>query len=218
MAYTTVLFDLDGTLLDTIGMIVESLEHALRAHLDWAPGYTELVAGVGTPLLDQFRGHVRTARDSVCEDLVGTLKETYVRHNLQIHDDRVGAYPGARETLDGLRDAGVRLGIVTSKPHGTARRGLRVCGLEEHFEVVIGSDDVARHKPDPTPVFAALEKLGTRAADTIFIGDSPHDVRAGNAAGVRTGAALWGPFEHAALLPAGPSHWLDRPTDVLALV
>ncbi len=218
MRYATVLFDLDGTLLDTIGMIVESLEHALNEHLGWVPSHPELVAGVGTPLLDQLRGHVARVRDEVCEDLVSTLKTTYVSHNLSIHDDRVSAYPGAGATLDGLRAAGARLGIVTSKPNATARRGLRLCGLESYFEVVVGSDDVVRHKPDPMPVFAALEQLGAPASSAVFIGDSPHDVRAGNVAGVRTGAALWGPFPRESLTPAAPSYWLDAPTDVLDLL
>lgn len=218
MRYPTVLFDLDGTLLDTIGMIIESLEHTLMEHMGWAPAHPELVAGVGTPLTDQLRTHAGRIHDEVSEDFVVTLKDTYVRHNLSIHDERVAAYPGAGATLDGLRAAGARLGIVTSKPNGTARRGLRLCGLESYFEVVIGSDDVLRHKPDPTPVFAALERLGAPPSSAVFIGDSPHDVLAGNAAGVRTGAALWGPFPRASLTPADPSYWLDAPTDVLALL
>ena len=218
MAYRTVLFDLDGTLLDTIGMIVESLAHALGTHLDYRPGRTELIAGVGTPLLDQLRTHVGRVRDTVCEDLVATLKDAYVDHNLSIHDARVSAYAGAMESLHALKDAGARLGIVTSKPNGTARRGLRVCGMEHFFEVVVGSDDVARHKPDPTPVLHALDQLGLPAEGTVFIGDSPHDVLAGNRAGVSSAAALWGPFEHAALASAEPRYWLNQPGDVVDLV
>ncbi len=217
--YRTVLFDLDGTLLDTAAMIITSLRHALALHLDYDPGDALLLAGIGTTLHDQLREHAIRARSrSVDEALVRGLAETYIEHNHGIHDALVGAFPGVVEVLDHLRGAGVRLGIVTSKGKAIAERGLDLCGLRAHFEVVITAEDVERHKPHPEPVHTALRALGVSAAHALFVGDSPHDVNAGNAAGVATGAALWGPFPRDVLRPSGPTHWLDRVGDVLKLL
>lgn len=216
--YATMLFDLDGTLLDTIGLIKESMRYALERHLGYSPDEAALVAGVGTPLMEQVRAHVRAAGarpDEIDDVIVERVARTYVEHNLTHHDDHVAPYPGVVETLEALRAAGVRLGIVTSKPQATARRGLRVCGIEGEFEVVIGCDDVRRPKPDAEPVRRALADLGAGVEGALFVGDSPHDMAAGRAARVHTGAALWGPFEREALRPTDPSHWLDR-VDLLA--
>jgi pyrophosphatase PpaX len=89
--------------------------------------------------------------------------------------------------------------------------------MEEMFSVVVGMEDVERHKPDPAPVLLALERLGADAEETIFIGDSPHDLAAGRAAGVATGAALWGPISRAVLEPLEPDFWLSQPDDIVSL-
>ena len=85
------------------------------------------------------------------------------------------------------------------------------------MEVVIGADDVERHKPDPTPVLHALERLAVPPERAVYVGDSPHDIHAGRAARVKTAAALWGPFDRADLEPAGPDQWLERPVDMASL-
>jgi pyrophosphatase PpaX len=217
--YGTVLFDLDGTLLDTIGLIKASMRHALRTHLGWEPDDAALVRGVGTPLIEQVRHHGRVAAGRALDEvLVSRIAQTYIDHNLAGHDATVAPYPGVADTLARLQARGVRLGIVTSKPNATARRGLRVCGLEGCFDLVVGMDDVARHKPDPEPVRFALDRLGVPAADALFVGDSPHDMLAGRAAGVHTGAAMWGPFSRADLDPTTPVHYLDHITAIEPLV
>ena len=98
--------------------------------------------------------------------------------------------------LDALTHAGLELGIVTSKPHQVARRGLRITGLEEYFQFVIGFDDVVHPKPHPEPVNMALRLSGRGRDEAVFIGDSPHDLIAGRAAEVRTAAALTGDRLH----------------------
>ena len=216
--YHTVLFDLDGTLIDSIPIIVESLAHALNHHLGWSPPPEILVLGVGTPLMEQLRMHAAKVTERQDLAFIEEIRDTYIAHNLAGHDASVKAYPEVASTLAALQGRGVRLGIVTSKPHGTARRGLRLCEIEDPFEVVVGSDDVTRHKPDPEPVHAALSALGVAAEGTLFVGDSPHDITSGCTAGVHTGAAAWGPFDHDILRAAHPTRWLASPKDVLALV
>lgn len=212
--YPVVLFDLDGTLLDTIPMILDSFRHVLKVRFDAELSDAELIDGIGTPLITQcealqqrFLGHVDPA---LTEDLV----QTYLTHNHAIHDERVQAFPQVPEMLDRLAARGARMGIVTSKGHAIAQRGLQLCGLDHHFEVLIGRDDVQKHKPLPDPIWAALEAMGEPAGRALYVGDSHYDLYAGRAAGTATAAALWGPFPRTRLEPAEPNHWLESPAEL----
>ena len=119
--------------------------------------------------------------------------------------------------MTGLRERGVTLGVVTSKLRAGCERGLKLTGLMEHFPLLVTADDVKRPKPDPEPVELALERAGATRANTIFIGDSPHDMAAGRAAGVATAAVLWGPFSVDALNASSPTFLLERPEEILSL-
>lgn len=208
---TTVLFDLDGTLIDSIELILRSFRHTLSVHDKPALSDAEWLRGVGTPLRAQLAA---IASD---EDEIDAMIATYRAWNLEHHDGLVHPYPGAVAAVSSLRGRGIRTGVVTSKLGEAARRGLAVCGFGDSMEVVIGADDVERHKPDPTPVLHALERLAVPPERALFVGDSPHDIHAGRAARVKTAAALWGPFDRADLEPAGPDLWLERPVDMASL-
>jgi len=205
--YSTVFFDLDGTLLDSIPGIVASLRYSLQKGLGWAPTDKDLVAGIGTTLDDQLLHHGlthlgRRLTDSELEQ----FRTTYIDHNLSTHDATIKSYPGVSHALARLSDAGIYQGIVTSKPQSTARRGLRVCGLEQHFEFVVGYDDVIHPKPHPEPIIKALKLANVGADEAVFVGDSPHDILAGRRAGVATVAAQWGPFDETQLNQAEPTY------------
>ncbi len=207
-----VLFDLDGTLIDSIGLIVASMEYSFEGR-EHRPDRTEWVAAIGTPLDGMLR---RWARD---EADVEFLRARYREHQLIHHDAMTRAYPGAVETVRALHASGHPLAIVTSKLEVGARRSLRFLGIEECFTAVVGLDATARHKPDPEPVRHALERLGgLEPQQALFVGDSVHDMRSGNAAGVSTAAALWGPSTREELETAGPGHWLHSLDDVRTLV
>jgi pyrophosphatase PpaX len=117
-----------------------------------------------------------------------------------------------------IRAAGYRTGLVTSKNRPGALRGLRLVGLEDAMEVIIGPDDVKNPKPHPEPILTALKVLGEPAACALYVGDSVHDMESGRAAGVRTAAVLWGPFGREDLAATRPDHWLERPGDLLELL
>jgi pyrophosphatase PpaX len=142
---------------------------------------------------------------------------TYRQHNRTHHDRLVTPYPGVHEVIAVLADRGARLAIVTSKNRAAAEHGLRHCALGRFFSVLVTSDDVTEHKPQPAPVIEAVARLDTSVEETVFIGDAPVDCLAGRAAGVTTAAALWGPFSRAALEPHDPDHWLAKPADILQL-
>jgi pyrophosphatase PpaX len=210
--YRTVLFDLDGTLIDSIALILSSYRHTLVVHRGSTPSDDVWLAGLGTPLRAQFRSF------SDDDDEIAAMVATYRAHNLANHDAMVRPYPGVTRAVTAMHACGARLGIVTSKTREGAVRGLAHCGLDGLFDVVVGADDVERHKPDPEPVRRALELLGAPADGTVFVGDSPHDLAAGRAAGVATAAVGWGPFPRAALEPHAPDHWIDEPAALGPLV
>jgi pyrophosphatase PpaX len=177
------LFDFDGTLADSVELIMASFRHATAEVLGTVPDDDVLRAGIGRPLIDQMR--------ALDPDRAQELFDVYVEHNVAWHDRLLRPYPGVDALLARLRADGRRLGVVTSKRRPTAELGLRLLGLDG-FETVIGWEDTDAHKPGPEPVLCALERMGAAPQDAIFVGDSAWDVRAGRAAGVATAAVLWG--------------------------
>ena len=208
----TLLFDLDGTLIDSVELLLASMRHAFITVGLPVPPEDEWVAGIGTPLVTQLRQFAE--RDAQVPELVSHYRAYQREH----HDELTRPFPGVVDTLRALRDAGHPTAIVTSKAEDIAHRSVAHVGLASFIDTVVGVESCTRHKPDPEPVHVALERLGARPADAIFLGDSPHDVASGNAAGVDTVAALWGPFPRPVLEAARPRHWLGRFDELPALV
>jgi pyrophosphatase PpaX len=208
---STFLFDLDGTLIDSIDLILRSYRHPMQVHRGATPPDDIWMRGLGTPLWVQFRDWT----DDDAE--IAAMVATYRAYNLEHHDALVKPYEGIVEQVRGLKSVGKRLGLVTSKMRGGAIRGLKVAGLEHAFDVIVGADEVTHPKPHPEPVLKALDLLGVPAAGTVFIGDSRHDIECGQSAGVKTAAALWGPFDRAHLEDLRPDFWLENPRDLRQL-
>ncbi|APR75447.1 Inorganic pyrophospatase PpaX [Minicystis rosea] len=209
--YTTVLFDLDGTLIDSIGLIVESFHHTF-AHFGRPPrSDAAWIETIGTPLRTAFAPHARDEAE------LDAMIDVYREYNIANHDARVRAYPGVPATVRGLMARGIKMGIVTSKNRTGTRRGLRAAGLEDAIETLVCAEDVTHAKPHREPVDRAIALLGADRAATLFVGDSVHDMHAGRSAEVKTGAAMWGPFERRQLEEAHPDHWLSAPEQVLRL-
>ena len=198
-----ILFDLDGTLVDTIQLLLESMRHAFEGR-DRAPTTAEWTAGIGTPLATQFRSFADDEAD------VQRLTERYRAYQRLHHDRLTKAFDGALLTIRELHRLGYPLGIVTSKANDIANRTLQHVDLAAYFGVVVGVESTLRHKPDPEPVQFALAHLHSASEGALFVGDSPHDIAAGNAAGVITVAALWGAFAPEVLRAARPHHELER--------
>lgn len=207
--FDPVVFDLDGTVVDTVDLIVESFRYATRTVLGVVLPDEVITAGVGQPLLVQME---RLSAEHARE-----LYDVYREYNHRRHDELIRGYEGIDDVLQSLREAGRRLGIVTSKSADTTAMAFRAVGLEEHFDAVVTASDTDSHKPSPVPLRLCLELLGSPADGAIYVGDSPVDIEAGAAAGMATAAVAWGVFGREALLAARPDYWLDTPGELLAL-
>jgi pyrophosphatase PpaX len=203
-----VLFDLDGTLIDSVRLILDSYHHTMRAHGLAARTDDDWLTGLGTPLSVQFADWGNDP------ETLQALIATYRDYNLEHHDRMVTVYPGVVEAVQAIRAAGVRTGLVTSKNRKGALRGLGLAGLESMMDVLVCADEVTNPKPHPEPVEKAVKMLGGILRETIYVGDSIHDMQSGRAAGVLTAAALWGPFGRSHLDRATPDFWLDAPSDL----
>lgn len=185
MRYPVVLFDLDGTLIDSGSIIAASMRHATITVLGREIPDEQLMAAVGGPgLIAQMR--------SLDESRVDELVEAYRLHNEPLHAE-LEPFAGIEDALGTLRREGRRLGIVTAKRHATIRLALEVMPqLEASFDVIVGSDDTERHKPHPDPILAALRQLEATPRQAAYVGDSPFDIQAARAAGVASVAVAWG--------------------------
>lgn len=210
------LWDLDGTLADTIPLIVAAYRHTMEVHHGSVPPDDRWLEHVGRPLRETLRDFTADA------DEAEALRQTYVGFQEREHDRMVRPYPGVVELVDELRRRRRTQALVTSKARDMALRTLGVCGLGDAFPVAVTADEVTRGKPDPEPVQLALRDLAkakregdvaaaegmddTRLRRVAFIGDSPHDVAAGRAAGVTTVAVTWGAFPEDRLRASGAHH------------
>lgn len=206
-----VLFDLDGTLVDSVPLILAAVRHAFAGY-GTCPTDAEWIAGIGTPLRAQLAALVRSPED------LEPIFERYRAYWLEHHDRETRCFPGAREVVERLAAAGHPLGVVTAKIEQGALRTLRHTGLLPLVQAVVAADSCAHAKPHPEPVHLALSRLGAVPERALLVGDSPHDVAAGRAAGTRTAAALWGACTREVLAAAGADHLLSSIGEVPALV
>lgn len=206
-----VLFDLDGTLVDTVPFILAAVRHAFQGY-GRAPTDAEWIAGIGTPLRAQLASFARVPAD--VEDLFQRYRSFWLEH----HDRETRCFPGAREVVAELSRRGHPIGIVTAKVEQGAQRTLRHTGLLEHVGAVVGADSCANAKPHPEPVLLALSRLGAEPSGALLVGDSPHDVAAARAAGTRAAGALWGACTRDALAAAGAEFLLEDVREVPDLV
>lgn len=184
MRYQTVLFDLDGTLIDSGALILASFQHATRSVLGWEIPDEVLMANVG--------GHGILAQMREFDaDRADELVRVYREHNLSVYEG-VQAFPGVTDVLEQLSAEGRRLGVVTVKSRPTVDVTFQVLPLGRYFQAVVTGDDTELHKPHPEPLLLALECLGASAESAAYVGDSPFDIGAAKAAGMVSVAVGWG--------------------------
>ncbi len=214
-----VLFDLDGTLVDTIPLIIACYRHTLAVHTPgYDPGERVIIGNLGRSLEAILCDYARAAGVANPAEMARAMVETY-RAFQRVHLPLlIRPYDGIREALLGLRARGLTLGVVTSKVEWAARETYERYGIGEFLSVAVFHDDTERHKPDPEPLLLAAEKGGLDISRTVYVGDSVHDMAAGKAAGMRTIGALWGPSGREELLAAGADELATTPQELLELI
>lgn len=205
-----VLFDLDGTLLDSFALITGAFRDACRAVLGREPSEREVLARWGKPLAIRFEALAPSRVDALVAAYTAAYDASYAA--------LIRPFPGVEDLLRRLRDAGAVLAVVTSKRRRSALRDLETFGLLPRFGAVVAGEDVTHVKPAPEPVLRALRELDAEAGDAWMVGDGVLDVQAGRAAGVRTIGALWGAREREALAASAPDYVAASPGEIVSLV
>ncbi len=208
-----VLFDLDGTVADSIELILSSARHAFIGFSGKAPTDVDWRAGIGRPLQAVLREWA-DGDEPEAQRLLTRYREFQLEH----HDRLLRSYPGMTEALQALSDEGFQLGIVTSKSDWLAQRAVDFLGMKELFPVLVGCDTCVNHKPHPEPVERALALMNMASSEAVYVGDSPHDILSGVAADVGTLGVTWGAFARAELEASGADVVIDTVSELPAAV
>ena len=180
----TVLFDFDGTVMNTNDVIIASWQHTFRTIDGKEREVSEIARTFGEPI-------VQTMKRLFPQVPVEESLKIYRSYQYDYFDDLVTLFPGMKELLVKLRKTGYKTGLVTSRMRNTTFRGLEKFELTDLFDAVVTCDDTNVHKPDPEPVFIALEKLGTKPEKTVMLGDTMYDIMCANNAGVTSVLVGW---------------------------
>jgi pyrophosphatase PpaX len=208
---TTVLFDLDGTIVDTNELIVQSFLHCLEGETPEPMTRELIIPHIGSPLVQQmitFSG----------KEEVSDLIAKYRTFNLSKHDELVAEFPHVRSVLAELFAKGIKIGIVTSKIRKTTQMGLKLAGLDTYISSIVTVEDVEKPKPDPEGIFRALKELNSSKEEAIMVGDSDFDIKAAKNAGVGSVGVSWSWKGRAFLEQYHPDHIIDDMRELLPIV
>jgi pyrophosphatase PpaX len=211
LKYKTVLFDLDGTIIDTNELIITTFLHVLEKHFPGQFRREDIIPIMGEPLtlqMERFGG----------SDKRDFLVQAYREHNEQIHDELVREFPRIRETLKALQDLGVTMGIVTTKARKTAEMGAKLCGVDLFMSTFITFEDTDKHKPSPDPILMAMDCLQADPTTTLMVGDSQYDIQAAQNAGVHAAGVSWSVKGPDYLMKYCPTYMLQDMFDLVGIV
>lgn len=206
----TVLFDLDGTLIDTNELIISSFLHTMETYFPGQYEREDVLPFLGPSLKDTF--------EKLAPEGYENMIKTYRTYNLANHDLLVKSFEGVYETVRTLKENGFQLGIVTTKLSDVVQMGLKLTGLDEFFEVIVALDHVEKAKPDPEPLLKALDLLDSSPDRAIMVGDNHHDILGGKNAGTKTAAVAWSIKGRAHLEQYHPDYMLEKMADILPIL
>lgn len=205
-----ILFDLDGTLIDTLLLIKQCYRKTFNEQMGVKVPVEQIMKKLGLPFKDICALFV--------PDRVEKAAELYYKFYEQFHDQYIRPYPGVSEVLYRLRSEGCQLGIVTSKRFSTTVKALEHFRLQDLFTVIVTADDCKRHKPHPDPVEKAVQLARLDPRAVLFVGDSPFDIQAGKSAGVKTAGITWGVSTKEELQASQPDFLVQNLNDIFSLM
>ena len=198
------IFDFDGTLVDSARCITTSVERALN-DCGCACDVSRVREQIGLPL-DAI---IREASAGITEAAIARVIASYREHYARLEEELIVLFPGARETLDELHGSAVRLAIATNKLTARAESALVRLGVASRFDAIVGADRAARPKPHPDILQEVLVATACRASDALMVGDTVWDIEMARRAGVASCAVTWGNHDAGRLALAGPSHMVS---------
>ena len=204
------LFDFDGTLLDTNELIIQSFLHVLEPEFPGKFTREDMIPFIGPSLIESFS----TIDSNRAEEWVRQYRIWNDKH----HDELAKEFDGVKSTLYLLREKGLRLAIVSTKSFQPLSKGIRLLGIEDLIEIVVSMDDVNNVKPNPEPILLALKKLNLEKENVLMIGDNSHDIIGGQNAGVRTAGVAWTMKGEEFLMQFKPDYMLHHMSDLLSIV
>ena len=210
---TTILFDFDGTLMDTNSLIIKSWQHTFRTLGMEEKPVSEIMKTFGEPLIYTMQ---KLFPDRDVSEYVSVYRDFH-RDNFE---EGIGLFPGMGELVASLKEKGYKTGVVTSRMARSTALGLQKYNLTESFDVVITANDTEKHKPDPEPINVALEKLGELPAESLMVGDTKFDVLCAKNAGVKSVLVGWAiafPEEERTGENA-PDYIMEKPEDLLKIL
>ncbi|HEX5563926.1 MAG TPA: pyrophosphatase PpaX [Sporosarcina sp.] len=204
---TTLLFDFDGTLLDTNELIIQTFHTVLNAHYPGRYEREDILPFLGPTLRETF--------ESIDPEKTEQLMAEYRTWNIANHDAFAIEFDGVSETLRQLKNVGFKMAIVSTKRNDMVMKGLRLMEAEDLFDTIVGLDDVEHAKPHPEPLLVAMERLNSTPEETLMIGDNMHDILGGKNAGVRTAGVAWSAKGEQFIREQNPDYVLQHISDLL---
>ena len=207
---TTLLFDLDGTLINTNELIVSSFLHTLNHYYPNQYKREDVYPFLGPPLAETF--------EKINPERAEEMILRYRKFNVENHDLLVTEFNGVYEVIRTLKENQFQLAIVSTKMRNLIIRGLKLTRLEPFFDTIVSLDDVNHAKPHPEPILKALERLGAKPEEAMMIGDNYHDIQGGKNAGTLTAGVSWSLKGKEYLMAYHPDYMLDSMFDLLPIV
>lgn len=207
---TTLIFDFDGTLLDTNELIINTFQHVLDKYYPGEYGRDEILPFLGPTLKETFE----LINMEKSEEMIAA----YRAWNIANHDKLAFEFDGVSDTLNKLKQMGFKMAIVSTKKNDMVLRGVNLLDVDDVFDTIIGLDDVSKPKPDAEPILLALERLGSSKEEALMIGDNYHDIVGGQNAGVRTAGVAWTVKGENFLQKFNPDYMLHHITDLFKVV
>lgn len=208
--FKAILFDLDGTLINTNDLIVHTYKHILKTHLDIEVEDGEIISTFGEPLKDVLE---RYGKDKAEE-----MFNHYIEYNRTIHDELTKSIDGVEEGLKLLKEMGIKIGVVTSKRREGALRGLKLFNLEKYMDIIITPEDTKNHKPHGEPVLKACQMLKVLPEEALMVGDSHNDILCGQNAGAKTCLVRYTALCVDEMLKHNPDYVVDSIVDIYNIV
>lgn len=205
-----VLFDLDGTLIDTNDLIIQSFKHVFKHQLNIEVADEEIISTFGEPLVSAMEKFDKENAKNLCGE--------YIKYNEKVHDQYAKCIDGAEDALRLLKGMGIKLAVVTSKRRVTAIRGLKLFNLDKYIDIIVTPEDTNIHKPEGEPVLKACELLDVSPSDAIMVGDSHNDILCGKNAGAKTCLVKYTALSMKNLLEYKPDYVVDSLEEIYFII